>query len=246
VTRAAPALAALVVLVGGAACCGSGSGPALRVSAASSLTAALTEIADAYERETGVHVVLDSAGSQTLATRIVEGAPVHVFASADADPVDAVVASGLARGPGEVFAANTLAIAVPLGNPAGIRSLADFARSGASLGLCARQVPCGRAARRALDRAGVDASVDTEELDVRALVTKVEAGELDAAVVYRSDIVGARGHLGHVAIADDDNVRVQHVIVALRGGGAEADAFVDFVRSPRAARILRTVGFDVS
>src|SRR5690606_19042984 len=123
------------------------------------------------------------------------GARVGVSAPGDVSNMDAVVAAGGVAGEARIFARNALRIAVPKGNPAGVRGLGDFARPELLLGLCAPEVPCGAFAGRALARAGVVASVDTYEPDVRALLTRVELGELDAGVTYVTDVIASRGRV---------------------------------------------------
>lgn len=217
----------------------------LLVSAAASLTDAFTEIAGAFEiAHAGVEVRLNLAGSSTLRAQILEGAPVDVFASANREIMEQVAdAGGVADDP-RVFALNDMVIAVPAGNPAGVRGLADFARDELLLGLCAEAVPCGGFAREVLQRAGVAPALDTAEPDVRALLTKVELGELDAAIVYRTDVT-ASGAVDRVAIPADANVVAQYPIAVLAGAPRPevARAFVAFVLSAEGRAILVRHGF---
>ena len=200
----------------------------ITVLAASSLTDAFSEMADAYEAaHDGVEVTVSFAGSSALREQIAAGAPADVFASADSDD------------DGEPIATNVLEIAVPSGNDAGVRGLADFAHDELLLGLCAEEVPCGRFARDALTRAGVTASVDTEEPDVRSLLGKIEAGELDAGIVYRTDVLAA-GAVAGIEIPDGQNVVATYPIEALEDDG---DPFVDFVLSNDGQAILASHGF---
>lgn len=218
----------------------------VRVSAAASLTDAFAEISSAFAAaHPGVHVVLNLAGSSSLRTQILDGAPVDVFASANPANMDQVVEAGEVSGRSHVFAHNRLEIAVPVGNPAGVRGLGDFADGALRLGLCAASVPCGDFARRALDKAGVTASLDTNEPDVRALLTKVELGELDAGIVYTTDVTAARGAVEGVAIPEAANVVAAYPIAVLSSAPhpAAARAFVDFVLSAEGRAILARYGF---
>jgi len=218
----------------------------VRVSAAASLTDAFAEISSAFEAaHPGVHVVLNLAGSSSLRAQILDGAPVDVFASANPANMDRVVEAGEVAGPPGVFAHNRLEIAVPTGNPAGVRGLEDFADGALRLGLCAASVPCGDFARRALQKAGVTASLDTNEPDVRALLTKVELGELDAGIVYATDVAAAHGSVEGVAIPDVRNVVATYPIAVLSAAPhpAAARAFVDFVLSAAGRVILARYGF---
>jgi molybdate transport system substrate-binding protein len=221
-------------------------GGELFVSAAASLTDAFADMAAAFEAANPeVAVVLNLAGSSTLREQILEGAPVDVFASADVANMDQLVAAGEIAGAPSVFATNELEIAVPGGNPAGITGLPDFSRNELLLGLCREGVPCGDLARTALAKAGVTPSVDTNEPDVRALLTKVAAGELDAGITYVTDVAAAEGSVEGIAIPVDHNVLAAYPIAVLNGAPhpATASAFVAYVRSDEGLEILAGHGF---
>lgn len=161
----------------------------ITISAAASLQRSFDEIAKDFQEEHPQikvkHISYD--GSSTLATQIVEGAPVDVFASADERNMDTVSDAGLAKDP-VIFATNTLVIAVPAGNPAHVQSLADLSQ--VTTVLCAPQVPCGGASQKLLDGAGVQVEPASMEQNVSAVLQKVSAGEADAGLVYRTDVVG--------------------------------------------------------
>ena len=232
-----------VIVVGCAAAPGSGDieGEVL-VSAAASLTDAFRSVEAAFEDlHPDVDVILNFGPSSGLRTQIVEGAPVDVFASADTANMDAV-ADEWATEP-SVFATNRLAIAVPAGNPAGVGGLADLARDDLLIGLCAEGDPCGEYARTALASAGVVASVDTAETDVRALLDKIAAGELDAGIVYWSDVRGNRS-VEDVAIPAEHDVVASYPIAVLSGAPnpAAARAFVEFVLSLQGQGIMSAHG----
>ncbi len=220
----------------------------LLVSAAASLTDAFDEIEAAFESDhPEIDVVLNFGGSSALREQILEGAPADVFASANAFNVKAVVDAGLTAGGSRVFAINRLAVAVPVGNPGHLSGLQDFGRPELLLGLCAEQVPCGAFARAALARVGVTPEVDTNEPDVRALLTKIEVGELDGGITYLTDVVSAGEAVEALEIPDSVNVVAEYPIVILIGGGSQlaATRFVDFVLSEEGRRILISYGFGV-
>lgn len=240
--------AGLVAVLVAAACGGSGhpSGRAeVLVSAASSLADAFREIEVAYEEATpGVDVVLNLGGSSLLREQILSGAPAGVFASADLDMMQQVSDAGYLEGPFRVFARSRMVIAVPSGNPAGIGGLDDLADESLLVGLCAEMVPCGGFARRALAKAGVVPAVDTEEPNVRALLTKVGVAEIDVAIVYVTDITSTEEVEG-IVIPDEYNVTVEYPIAVVNGSPdpAVAEAFVAFVLSVEGRRILDRHGF---
>jgi molybdate transport system substrate-binding protein len=233
-----------------AACGGSGEGVEsegeLLVSAAASLTDAFGEIGAAFEAANpGVDVVLNLGASSALREQILEGAPADVFASANTSNMDQVAEAGEVAGEAEIFVTNSLQIAVPAGNPAGVVSLDDFANEELLIGLCAEDVPCGEFGREALASAGVTPSIDTNEPDVRALLTKIEAGELDAGITYVTDVMSTDGAVEGVDIPEESNVVAEYPIAVLAGAPNPdaAAAFVEFVLSEEGQAILTAYGF---
>jgi len=234
-----------LVALGLVACGGAGDDEVL-VSAAASLSDAFADIESAFEIiNPGVDVVLNLASSSALREQILEGAPIDVFAPANASNMDQVVAGGDVLGEPELFARNLLQIAVPAGNLAGVTGLGDFADEELLIGLCAEEVPCGDLGRQALANAGVTAAIDTVEPDVRALLTKIEAGELDAGITYVTDVLAAGGTVEGIDIAEGVNVGATYPIAVL-GNGPNPGAgvvFVAFVLSEQGQAILASYGF---
>jgi molybdate transport system substrate-binding protein len=225
-------VAVLVVL---AACGGDSSSDDITVFAAASLTDAFEEVATAFEdANPGTEVTLSFGPSSGLREQILAGAPADVFASASASTMEPVASDAVA------FVTNELQLATPAGNEAGITGLADLARDDLLIGLCAEEVPCGRFGREALAKAGVTAAVDTNEADVRSLLTKIEAGELDAGLVYVTDVLAAGSSVEGVDIPDEHNVVATYPIASLSDAG---DDFVAFVLSDEGQAILQSYGF---
>ena len=218
----------------------------ITVFAAASLTDAFTELGTTFESENpDASVEFNFGASSALREQILAGAPADVFASANTSNMDQVVDGGAASDP-EDFVTNLLEIAVPAGNEAAVTGLGDFANPDLLIGLCAEEVPCGEFGREALANAGVTPSIDTNEPDVRSLLTKVEAGDLDAGIVYVTDVLAAGDTVEGVEIPADDNVVATYPIAALTdAANAEvADAFVEFVLSDEGQQILDSYGFD--
>jgi molybdate transport system substrate-binding protein len=217
----------------------------LTIFAAASLTASFTELAQEFAADhPGVTVrPISFDGSSTLATQLREGAPVDVFASADEATMGTV--ADLTDGPSEVFATNILQIAVEPGNPLGIRGLADLARPGVQVVLCAPAVPCGTAAHDLLDHERVTLAPVSEEQNVTAVLTKVRTGEADAGLVYLTDVAAAGGAVDGVGIAGADRAANSYPIAAMHSSRHPdvARAFVDFVLSTRGQAVLATYGF---
>ncbi len=218
----------------------------LVVFAAASLTDAFDDVGDAFTAaHPEVSITFNYAGSSSLAASITEGAPADVFASANPAEMANVVDAGLAPEDPPTFARNGLQIVVPADNPAGVEGLEDFAEDDLLIGLCAEEAPCGALARDLLEAQDVAPAIDTNEPDVRALLTKVETGELDAGLVYRTDARSAGGAITAIDVPGADDVVSEYPIVALSEAPNRdaAEAFVDFVLSEEGQAILDGHGF---
>jgi molybdate transport system substrate-binding protein len=216
------------------------------VLAASSLTDAFTELADAFERtRPDLTVRLGFGGSSSLATQAIEGAPADVFAAADDATMQRLVGAGVVAGEPTVFATNRAAIVVEAGNPHDVTGLDDLDdRGGLVVVTCAPQVPCGAYAEEIVERAGVEVTPASLEANVRSVATKVALGEADAGIVYVTDLDAFAADTDGVEIAPDDNVVARYPIAVLGPTRrAAATAFVDFATSDEASSILRSHGF---
>lgn len=234
------ALALLLALSG----CGAtaGSGDRLIVLAAASLTETFTELGKDFEaRNEDVRVVVTFAGSSTLAQQINAGAPADVFAAANPVTMKRVTDAGNAND-AVVFARNRLVIAVSQGNPLSIAGLRDLARPGLKVALCAEQVPCGAAANTVLEAAGVNFTPVTLEQDVKAALAKVRLGEVDAALVYRTDVQSV-SEVDGVEFPESGGA-INDYQIAVCGPGSElARSFVAFVLSEHGRDVLAEAGF---
>jgi molybdate transport system substrate-binding protein len=196
------AAGALGALLGLAVACGSGDaggGGRLRLTvlAAASIAPALDAVAARWEAtRPDVDVVVSGAGSSALVGQVLDGLPADVVVTADTTSMDRL--AGVLAGPPRVVALNEVVLAVPSGSSAAVTGLASLGDPAVRSGLCAPQVPCGRYAREWLDAAGIIPVPVTEEPDVRSLVAKLRAGELDAAVVYATDVRASGGALRRV------------------------------------------------
>lgn len=248
VRRLALAAVAMAGLVG----CGAGQtvpqGDAVTgdvtVFAAASLTEPFTRIGEDFEAANpGVRVTYSFAGSSTLAAQIDQGAPADVFAAASPDTMTTVTDSH-DHDP-KVFVRNRLVIAVPDGNPNGVSGLADLDRPGVKVALCAAQVPCGAAAVRALAAAGVDLTPVTLERGVRAALSKVRLGEVDAALVYRTDAQAVAADVDGIEFPESASAINDYPIVVLGNAPNKpaARAFVDHVLSDAGQAVLAAAGF---
>ena len=225
---------------------GSSSAPAapITVFAAASLTEAFTQIGTDFEAKSGSKVTFNFGSSSTLATQITSGAPADVFAAASPATMKTVTDAGSAGAPVD-FVSNTLEIAVPKGNPGQITGLGDFADEDKTIAICAPQVPCGAAAVKVCEAAKITPKPDTLEQDVKATLAKVAADEVDAALVYRTDVIAATEDVEGIEFPESAQAVNTYPIAVLNASKAPdaAQAFVDYVRSPEGQAVLEKAGF---
>ena len=251
------ALLLTVPLVAALAACGSSAGspatPAggaklagtLTVFAASSLTESFDAIGKQFEAaHPGVKVTFNYGASSMLATQINQGAPAAVFASAASKNMSQVASAGNAGSP-TTFAVNRMEIAVPASNPAHITGLADLARPGVKVALCQDQVPCGATAAKVFSNAHISVKPVTQEPDVKSTLAKVIVGEVDAGVVYVTDVQAAGSKVAGITIPDAQNATTDYPIAALTHAknAALAAAFVAYVESAAGKAVLTAAGF---
>jgi molybdate transport system substrate-binding protein len=217
------------------------------VLAASSLTGSFTTLGKTFESEhPGSKVTFSFAASSELASQIEGGAPADVFASASPATMQQVAAAGDVVGGAAVFVRNSLEIAVPAGNPAKVSGLADFAKKPLTIALCAPEVPCGAAASKVFGIAGITPAPDTLEADVKATLAKVRLGEVDAALVYKTDVQAAGDTVEGIDFPEAAQAVNDYPIAVLKDSkdAATAQAFVDLVRSAQGGSVLSAAGFD--
>lgn len=223
----------------------------LTVSAASSLTDVMDRIARRFERtHPGVRVRLNLGSSSTLATQLVQGAPVDVFASASESSWAAAAAAGRVApgGPGTWFARNRLVVAVRRDGPIRLRSVRDVRRARV-LAMCVTSAPCGGLGEVLLRRAEVafpESSI-TRAADARATLAALTRGDADAAIVYRSDARAAGRRVRYLDVGNHDNVEDLSLYsvgpTTAAADPALARAFVTTVRSRWARKVLLGAGF---
>jgi molybdate transport system substrate-binding protein len=224
-----------------AAACSPAGHPTLVVGAAASLSEAVAALGDAYD---GADLELSLSGSQVLVAQVREGAPLDVVLTADRETAAALTALGVVAGEPVRFAGNRLAIAVPEGNPRAISGLADLADEALTIVLAGPEVPAGRYTRLLLERAGLTVRVSSYEPSVRGVLTKVQLGEADAGIVYRTDL--AAGRVTGVEIDPAINPETAYYAAALASSDRPeaAAAFIAFLLSEDAAVILSAMGFE--
>ncbi|MEO7070046.1 MAG: molybdate ABC transporter substrate-binding protein [Nostocoides sp.] len=235
----------------------SDTGSTSRASSTAALTGTITVFAAASLQEgfntlgvqfeaahPGTKVVFNFGPSSGLATSIVSGAPADVFASASQKNMGQVTAAKLATGP-TAFVRNVMEIAVPAANPAKIASVNDLARARVKVAICQPQVPCGAGAATVFANAKITVEPVSEEVDVKSVLTKVSLGEVDAGVVYLTDVKSAGDKVKGIVIPAEVNASTTYPIVTLTGApnAAAAAAFTAYVLSADGAAVLTADGF---
>ena len=250
----AAAAAGLVLLAAG--CGGAGDTTAggeasaedttLLVFAAASLQEPFEELAEQFEAQNeGVYVQLNFAGSSTLVEQIQQGAPADVFASANTSNMDKLVEADLHGAEPVDFTSNTLMIAVPAGNPAGVTDLASLTEEELNLVVCAPEVPCGAATETVEEAAGLTFSPVSEEQSVTDVLNKVTSGEADAGLVYVTDVKKAGDAVWGIDFPESDAAVNIYPITTVKGTeNAElGQEFVDLVRREDGQELLAGYGF---
>ncbi|WP_106848976.1 molybdate ABC transporter substrate-binding protein [Blastococcus sp. Marseille-P5729] len=248
-----------VVIVATAACggdedhSGNGSGDGgsadsvtLTVFAAASLKSTFEELGKQFESEhEGVTLQFSFAGSSDLVAQIQGGAAADVFASADENNMKKLTDDGLNGSEPKIFATNTLTIAVPPDNPAGVASLQDLAKDGLNLVICAPQVPCGSATQKVAESAGLDLKPVSEEQSVTDVLTKVTSGEADAGLVYVTDAKSAGDKVEAIDFPESDAVVNRYPIAEVKDSQHAdlAQEFIDLVTGEEGQQVLSEAGF---
>lgn len=251
-TLTAASLTAVVAVAG----CGSGASSAgqlrttqastLTVFAAASLKTAFTQLGDQFEKaHPGTTVTFSFAGSSDLVAQLEGGASADVLASADMKNMDKAAGDKLVDGTPVNFASNTLEIAVPPDNPAGVASFGDLTRPDVKVVVCAAEVPCGSAAQKVAAAAGVTLDPVSEETSVTDVLNKVQTGEADAGLVYVTDIRSAGDKVKGVPFPESKNAINRYPIAALTASKNKDQAreFITLVTGAGGQRALSDAGF---
>ena len=225
---------------------GSSTTGTLTVLGAASLTGTFTELAQDFEADhPGVKVKTAFDSSATLAEQVTQGAPADVLATADEDTMKTVSDAGdTARTP-QLFATNHLVMVVPKDNPAGIQQFSDLDEKGVTYVVCVDTAPCGKLAVKVLANTGIEAKPVSEEVDVKAVLSKVSEGEADAGLVYETDAVAGGDSVKKVDIPTSNENLNSYPIAALKDSGKStlAQRFVDLVLSTKGQKVLADAGF---
>jgi len=216
----------------------------LRVMAAASLTESFTAFETTYEEaHPDVDVTLSFDSSAILVEQLSQGLAADVLATADLTSMDKAVSAGVISGEPEAFATNTLVIATPAGNPAGIKGIDDLEDT--DFAVCVPAAPCGDATQRLFALHQFSGKPATEEENVKGVLTKVTAGEIDAGLVYASDAQAAGDKVDVVQAENASEVVNVDPIAAVKGSknAGAAEDWIALVTGPEGQKLLESYGF---
>jgi molybdate transport system substrate-binding protein len=253
----------LAVALAGAAAAGCSSGSSSRASgaslksdtsasgtitvfAAASLQGAFTTLGKQFEAaHPGTTVKFSFGASSSLADQITSGSPADVFASASPKNMDQVVKAGDASNP-VTFAKNVMEVAVPPSNPAHVTSVSNLASSSVKTAFCQPQVPCGVTAQKVFSNAKISVKPVTLQPDVKSVLTQVELDNVDAGMVYVTDVKAAGSKVKGIPIPASENASTAYPIATINSSKnkATAQAFAAYVASPAGQNVLAGDGFE--
>ncbi|WP_333618653.1 molybdate ABC transporter substrate-binding protein [Dietzia sp.] len=258
VKRAGAVLAATAVLAAGCSSNDSGSDgdsngdsgtTSIRIGAAASLTDVLPQLIEKFnEQNPDVKVDFEPGGSPTLVSQLLGGAPYNLVMLASESSIKPAIEAG-AVAENEIFAKNVPQIAVPKDNPAHVENVRDLARDGVRVALCEVKVPCGEAAQKVLDADGVQFDPVTRENDVTTVLTRVRTGEVDAGMVYRTDVASAKGDVEGIDVENADSATTKYPVALTSNDDKDqkakdaSEAFKTFLLGPDGQKILADAGF---
>jgi molybdate transport system substrate-binding protein len=229
----------------------------LTIYGASSLTAVLAKVKTTYEAANpGTTLTISTDSSSALETQIEQGAPADVFLSADTANPQKLVDQGLAVGGITKFAGNLLTVIVPTGNPAGIQTPADLAKSGVKVIAAGDTVPITKYANQLVANlakqpgypadfvAKYNANIVSKQANVAAVVSQIALGEGDAAIVYVTDAKTST-NVVPIAVPAAANVLATYsgVVIKASANASAAQAFLAWFAGPSGQAILASFGF---
>lgn len=223
----------------------------LTVSAAVSLKDGFNEIADLYEKRNGSKIHFNYGASGALQKQIESGAPADVFASAGAKQMDDLAAKNfVVPDSRKDFARNSLVLIVPARATA-VSSFGDLVSPSVKRVAVGnpKTVPAGQYTEQTLNRLGLLPAIQAKLIfaeDVRQVLDYVIRDEVDAGVVYSSDVLSGVDKIRVVARApDDSHDQILYPIAIVKDSKQQEAArkFIDLVLSSEGQAILVKHGF---
>lgn len=229
------------------------------VFAAASLTESMTELAETFESQEGnrVKVVLNFAGSQNLKTSIESGTKADIFASASIKYMDELKNKGFVEDY-RVFLKNRLVIIKNLNSKYSIKELKDLSADGLKLAVGDKSVPVGSYWEKAFEKAfkdgiingeekaGIENNVKTREVNVKHIVSKVLLNEVDAGIVYKTDVTVANsGKIEEISVPLFDNFEAGYPVAILKGSERRSDVkkFYNYILCDKGKEVFKKYRF---
>ncbi len=228
-------------------------GQTVIVGAAISLKEAFNEIGAAYQRQTGTEVAFSFGASGELEKQIEAGAPIDVFASAAEKEMDDLQRKNLiVASTRSDFVRNSLVLVVPAGSKLQIHSFPDLEKPAVTKIAIGDPniVPAGQYAQELLRNTQLWPKLESRLIvaeNVRQVLDYVSREEVDAGIVYATDVPIAHGKVTIVARAADNNYGpILYPVAAIKDSRNEkaAKGFIDLVLSPEGSEILKKHGFE--
>lgn len=206
----------------------------INVFAASSLTKTFTELSKRFERNNPkIKMRLIFSSSKTLATQIQNGAKAHIFVTASPEEMQIVTT-------GSNYLVNRVVLGIPKNSP--IKRILDL-NSGYKWIRCADEVPCGAVAKIVLKDQGVVSSPVSLEPMASSVLAKLVVGEVDAAIIYKSDASANRAKLNFIEFSNTKAASTIYQIAKLEDGIAITKVF-NFLNSKETIKYLVSNGFE--
>jgi molybdate transport system substrate-binding protein len=239
-------------------CCTISSAQSITVAAAADLTSALTELVANYQKQTGQEVKLSFGASGNLTSQIQNGAPFDLFFSADEDYPKKLIDGGLAdRGSLYRYAVGRLVLWVPASSTLdiehrGLQVLIDPSVTKIAIAN-PQHAPYGRAAEAALRHVGIYDKVSSKLVlgeNVAQAAQFVESGNAQVGLVALSHAIAPqmvdKGRYWLVPLDDYPTLNQALVILSKSSNKKQAQAFLDYVRTPEVTTLMGRYGFSMS
>lgn len=210
---------------------------------AASTKDAVESVIRAFGQIDGETPKLIAAGSNTLATQIAHGAPADVFLSADEAWVDDLATKGLVIDSVPLLS-NRLVIAVRKDSKLRVAYPKDLANA-ERIGLAGENVPAGRYAKAALEHYGMYGAIGKKVVrgqDVRSVLTYIERGEVDAAVVYATDVMASKDLIVAFTFPQKSHPPIVYPLALVRDR-AQARSLYEFLQTDASLQVFESMGF---
>ena len=226
----------------------------LRILAATSLKGVLQTLAPEFESKENAKIIFSFASSGDLQMQIEQGAPADLFISAGKKQMDALAEKELILPETRLnILGNELVVIVPEQAGTTIAGIDDVLNNRdikkLAIGI-PETSPAGKYAQEALIKAGIWDGLQPKLVmakDVRQVVTYVETGNVEAGLVYRSDVLNSKAsRIAHIVASELHSPIVYPLaVLADTSEPVLAAKYINYLRAPRAASEFEKSGYTV-